>query len=553
MIEVDPPAKQEAGIALVLIEARLLIWSGRAYWNQELSSPLRRMNTRRNVVNPHNSRRPSLGIVQTKEPMERKYRRCCGIDVHKKSVTVTVLAPVGKPELGRRQRNFPTYTRDLKQLRAWLKNCKVTEIAMESTGQYWRAIWNVLEGHFDKLILVNPQHIKGLSGNKTDPKDANWIADLLETGKLKGSWVPAREIRELRDLTRQRVHVLEDANRVKNRIEQLCQTGNIKLSSVATDLFGVSGRRMLKAIIEDKHDAGWIADYARSSLRSKKKKKELELALDGSFTGNQRWLLDRELKHLEWLETQVQVLEQEIERQVAGFEEPMRRLMTIPGIDRKTAWMIVAELGVDMSVFDDAKHLASWAGLCPGNRESGGRRMSGRTRKANRYVKRGMSEAAWAASHTKNTYLSAFYRRIQVRKGAPKAVMALAHHMITVVYNVLMRGEEYVELGGDYYDQRNKPKVVSRLVSRLMKLGYYVDLKPVDPEPVVAATPTEIEGEGIVEPSGDALKAEYAAAHPKRRRGRPCKCAERNIICKHGASEQVNSLIQETCSPARFS
>ena len=230
--------------------------------------------------------------------MEPKHRRCCGIDVHKKSVTVSVLPPVGKPEVGRHTRKFPTYSRDLRQLRGWLKNCKVTEIAMESTGQYWRPVWNILEGHFEKLILVNPQHIKGLNGNKTDPKDANWIADLLETGKLKGSWVPPREIRELRDLTRQRVHVLEDANRVKNRIEQLCQTGNIKLSSVATDLFGVSGRRMLKAIIEDKHDAGWIADYARTSLRSKKK--ELELALDGSYTCNQRWVLDRELKHLEW-------------------------------------------------------------------------------------------------------------------------------------------------------------------------------------------------------------------------------------------------------------
>jgi transposase len=484
--------------------------------------------------------------------MKPKYRRCCGIDIHKKSVTVTVLPPVGKPELGRRQRNFPTYTRDLKQLRTWLKNCKVTEVAMESTGQYWRPVWNILEGHFEKVILVNPQHIKGLSGNKTDPKDADWIANLLDTGKLKGSWVPPREIRELRDLTRQRVHVLEDANRVKNRIEQLCQTGNIKLSSVATDLFGVSGRRMLKAIIEDKHDAGWIADYARSSLRSKKK--ELELALDGSFTGNQRWLLDRELKHLEWLETQVEVLEREIERQVTQFAEPMRRLMTIPGIDRKTAWMIVAEIGVDMSVFDDAKHLASWAGLCPGNRESGGKRMSGRTRKANRYVKRGMSQAAWAASHTKNTYLRAFYRRIQVRKGAPKAVMALAHHMITVVYNVLARGEEYVELGGDYYDERDKPKVVSRLVSRLIKLGYYVDLKPVETvESVPAATSSELESGSIGEPAGESSPTESTVPGPKRGRGRPCKCAERNIICTHGTSERVKPLIQEPSSPARFS
>ncbi len=487
--------------------------------------------------------------------MELKYRRCCGIDVHKKSVTVCVLPPVGKPEMEVRKRNFRTFTRDLKQLRTWLKNCKVTEIAMESTGQYWRSIWNLFEGHFDKLILVNPQHIKGLNGHKTDPKDAQWIAELLETGKLKGSWVPAREIREVRDLTRQRVHVLEDMNRVKNRIEQLCQTGNIKVSSVATDLFGVSGRRMLKAVVEGKHDAGWMADYAKGSLRGKRR--ELELALEGRFTGNQRWLLDKELRQLEWLESQIPVLEQEIERQLAPFQEPMRRLMTIPGIDRKTAWTIVAELGVDMGVFTDSKHLASWAGLCPGNRESGGKRMSGRTRKANRYVKRGMCQAAWAASHTKNTYLQAFYRRIQMRKGAPKAVMALAHHMIAIVYNTLARGEEYVELGGDYYDQRNKPRVVSRLVARLTRLGYYVSLKPVGPES--SYEPSSVMELSLPQPqpaipaSHNPLSMPGSVAPARPKRGRPCKCLERGIICKHTTSPGINSLKQHDLSPSRFS
>ncbi len=214
--------------------------------------------------------------------------------------------------------------------------------------------------------------------------------------------------------------------------------------------------------------------------------------------------------------------------------------------------MLVAEVGVDMSVFDDAKHLASWAGLCPGNRESGGKRMSGRTRKANRYVKRGMSQAAWAASHTKKTYLRAFYQRIQVRKGAPKAVMALAHHMITVVYNVLARGEEYVELGGDYYDQRDKPKVVSRLVSRLIKLGYYVDLKPVESLPSVSvANPAQPQGGSMV--ASESSLPDSPATSATRRRGRPCKCAERGILCKHKTSEQTKPLIQETSSPARFS
>ena len=230
---------------------------------------------------------------------------------------------------------------------------------------------------------------------------------------MKGSLVPPPDIRELRDLTRQRVNLLEDLNRAKNRIEQLCQTGNIKISAVASDLFGLSGRTMLRAIVEGKRDPGWMADYARGALRGKRR--ELELALEGSFTENQRWLLSKELNQVEWLEIQVQVLEQEIARRVARFEEPIRRVMTIPGIDFKTAWMIVAEIGVDMSVFEDVKHLASWAGLCPGNRESGGKR------KANRYVKRALCQAAWAAAHTKDTYLSAFYRSQRTAEGGDGA------------------------------------------------------------------------------------------------------------------------------------
>jgi hypothetical protein len=308
---------------------------------------------------------------------------------------------------------------------------------------------------------------------------------------------------------------------------------------------------MLHAIVEAKHDAGWIADYARSSLRSKKR--ELELALEGSFTGSQRWLLDKELHQLEWLEVQVELLEQEIERRVVDFEEPMRRLMTIPGVDRKTAWMIVAEIGIEMEVYGDAQHLASWAGLCPGNRESGGKRMSGRTRKANRYVRRGMCQAAWAATRTRRTYLSAFFRRIQFRRGAPKAVMALAHHMIAIVYNVLARKEEYVELGADYYDQRNKPKTVSRLVARLAKLGYYVDLKPIESELLNTDAPLEpmIEETPIhtVEPA----QPNNTAVTRTRKRGRPCKCAERGIICTHQTSIHVNSLIRNTSSTGTFS
>jgi len=472
--------------------------------------------------------------------LKENYRRCCGIDVHKNSVTVCILAPMGERRVAVKKRNFRTYTRDLRQLRAWLKNCKVTEIAMESTGQYWRPLWNLLEGEFGKLILVNPQHIKGLNGYKTDPKDAQWIADLLENGKLRGSWVPPRPIRELRDLTRQRVNVLEDLNRSKNRIEQLCQSGNIKITSAASDLFGVSGRKMLKALIEGKHDPGWMADYAQGRLRSKRR--ELELALEGTFSGEQRWLLEEELGQVEWLEKQLERLEQEIERRVAIYEEAIQRLVTIPGIDRKTAWTIVAEVGADLSAFPDAKRLASWAGLCPGNRESGGKRMSGRTRKSNRYVKRALCQAAWAASHTKDTYLSAFYRRMAIRKGAPKAVMALAHHLILVVHQVLSRKEEYIEFGGDYYDRRNRPKTVARLVRRLHNLGFEVDLRVV---PATQAATTESSSGAN---DTESALAQHPAVSPKRGRGRPCKCAERGITCGHRTALHANSMRERPSS-----
>jgi transposase len=473
-------------------------------------------------------------------------RRCCGIDVHKNSVTVCVLPPIGQPHVGMKKRKFRTFTRDLRQLRGWLRHCQVTEIAMEATGQYWRALWNLLEGEFEKLILVNPQHIKGLNGYKTDPKDAQWIADLLEGGKLKGSWVPPRTIRELRDLTRERVNVVEDLNRAKNRIEQLCQAGNIKVSSVATDLFGTSGRKMLKALVDGKRDAGWMADYAQGTLRGKKR--DLELALDGTFTDEQRWLLGKELHQVEWLEAQLEVLEQEIARRVVPFDAAMRRLLTIPGIDRKTAWTIIAEIGVDMSVFAEARRLASWAGLCPGNRESGGKRMSGRTRKANRYVRRAMCQAAWAASHTKKTYLSAFYRRMCVRRGAPKAIMALAHHLITIVFQVLSRNEEYVEFGADFYDRKNRTKVAARLVARLTKLGYHVDLRAAEPD-------TAEEAAESLEQSIQSLESEQAGASPlttivKRKRGRPCKCAERGVVCKHRGAAVPISLNQQPSSQA---
>lgn len=428
--------------------------------------------------------------------MESAYRRCCGIDVHKKNISVCVLPPVGNRAIAVKQEVFRTFTRDLKRLRVWLLKCKVTEIVMESTGQYWRPVWNVLEGAFPRLLLMNPQHVKGLKGRKTDRLDAQWLATKLQNEDLKGSFIPPRDIRELRDLTRLRVHWLQDLNRVKNRIGQLCETGNIKISCVATDLFCFSGRQMLASLAEGRRDAGWMADYARGSLRGKKY--QLELALQGTFSDHQRSVLARLLDQLKSLEQRIAELTAEIEKRVAIYEDLLRRLDTIPGFDRITAWTVLAELGTDMSVFEDADHLASWAAVCPGNRESGGKRMSGKTRKGNRYLRRALCQSAWAATHKKDSHLAVLFRRIRARRGEQKAILALAHELLTIVFHVLLHDTVYKELGADHYDQQNKPKVTRKLVERLQRLGYYVTLQPVE-------TPVESTSSIAPTPPGNSL------------------------------------------------
>ena len=418
--------------------------------------------------------------------MPSLYRRCSGIDVHKKSVSVCVLPPEGQTGAVKRER-FRTFLRDLKRLQVWLKQLKVTEVAMESTGQYWRPLWNVLEGHIAKLVLLNPAHVKGLAGRKTDRRDAEWLARLQEREQLRGSFVPPTELREMRELTRTRVHLLEDANRTKNRIAQVCEAGNIKLSSVATDLFGVSSRRMLKALIENKRDAGWIADYARTSLR--KKRDQLEMALEGTLSDHQRGLLGRLMRQLEAQESEAADLTREIEARVAPWEERIERLVQIPGIDRISAWTILAEIGTDMSVFEDAQNLASWAAVCPGSRESGGKRMSGKTRKGNCYLRRILCQCAWAATRKKGSYLGVLYRRVRGRRGHQKAIMAVAHQILIVIYQMLHHGTSYVEPGATYYDEKRKPAVTRYLVERLQRLGYLVTLEvPMEPEPAVAET-----------------------------------------------------------------
>jgi hypothetical protein len=291
---------------------------------------------------------------------------------------------------------------------------------------------------------------------------------------------------------------------------------------VASDLFGVSGRRMLASLVEGKRDAGWMADYARGSLRSKKG--QLELALQGTLTVHQREMLARLLMQIQALEVQVAEVTAEIERRVACREELIQRLDTIPGIDRITAWTVLAEIGTDMSVFGEAAHLASWAALCPGNRESGGRRISGKTRKGNRYVRRALCQGAWAATHKKDSHLAALFRRVRSRRGEQKAIMAVAHQLLVIMFYIVRDGGLYHELGASYYDPQNKPRAARRLVERLQKLGYYVTLQP-------------IEGEAPARPEPAAEPVRQA-----RKRGRPCKCAERGLVCKHGrVNPEINS------------
>jgi len=473
------------------------------------------------------------------------YRRCCGIDVHKKSLSVCVLPPVGIKGGVIKEETFRTFTRDLKRLRTWLQRLRVTEVAMESTGQYWRPVWNILEGAVEKMLLLNPAHVKGLAGRKTDRQDARWLATRVEREDLKGSFVPPRGTRELRELTRLRVHWLQDLNRVKNRIGDVCEAGNIKVSSVASDLFGLSGRQMLKAVVEGKRDAGWMADYARGSLRGKKA--QLELALEGTFSGHQREMLDRLLGQMNHLETKIKELNEEIEQRVRSESDRIQRLCTIPGVDRISAWTILAETGTDMKVFEDARRLASWAGLCPGNKESGGKRLSGKTRKGNVYLRRTLCQCAWAATRKKDSQLAALYHRIRSRRGHQKAIMAVAHQLIIIIFHLLRDGGVYQELGCEYYDQRNKPKTTARLVKRLQRLGYYVTLQPqrvedgapgIDPP---AWDPLE-EARGPIENFADfesslppdiESPSETEPVLPRRKRGRPCKCASRGIPCEH--------------------
>jgi len=401
--------------------------------------------------------------------MEIIYPRCCGLDVHKATVVACVITPESKDI-----RTFGTVTPELLKLKAWLSECKVTHIAMESTGVFWKPIYNLLEDAFS-LMLVNAQHIKTVPGRKTDVKDAEWIADLLRHGLVQGSFVPDRGQRELRELVRYRRTLIEERAREVNRIQKVLEGANVKLSSVATDVVGVSGKAMLEAMINGVDDPKALAEMAKGTLR--RKKASLEEALQGIVSNQQKMLLRIQIEHLDFLDKQIAQLDSEINSRMHPIEESIERLDSIPGLDRRNAEDVLAEIGTDMNRFPTSAQLSSWAGLCPGNNESAGKRKSGRTRNGNRWLCSALVRAARATTRRSNNYLSALYHRIVRRRGDKRAIFAVAHSIIIIIHNMLKSGTTYQDLGDLYFDKRDQERLVHRTVQRLQKLGYTVSLQ----------------------------------------------------------------------------
>jgi transposase len=411
--------------------------------------------------------------------MDILYACCAGLDVHKQTVVVTVRRRQDNAKVHQQTRTYGTMTEQLLELADWLEAEGVTHLAMESTGVYWKPIWNLLEDRFE-ILLVNAQHIKHVPGRKTDVTDSEWIAQLLQCGLLRGSFVPAPPQRELRELTRQRRQLVHAKASVANRIQKVLEDANIKLGSVATDVLGVSGRDMLRALVAGETDPAKLAELARRKLRAKVP--ALRLALHGRVTEHHRFLLGLLLDELSHLEGLIERLTTRISEVLpAPFAEAINRLVRIPGIDERAAENILAEIGVDMEVFPTAKHLPSWAGMCPGQRESAGKRHSGRTRKGNVWLRTTLVQVAWAASHTKHTYLSAQYRRLASRRGKKRALMAVGHTILVIIYHLLKEGKTHQELGGDYFDRVDKERLTRTLVGRLERLGHEVSLKAKEP------------------------------------------------------------------------
>jgi transposase len=407
--------------------------------------------------------------------MEVVHARCCGLDIHKKLIVACAIVPGGDGQPRKQVRSFGSMSDDLAKLSDWLVEQGVTHVAMESTASYWKPIYNVLEERFE-LLLVNAQHLKAVPGRKTDVKDAEWIADLLRHGLVRASFVPDREQRELRELVRYRTSLIQERTAAANRLHKILEGANIKLASVASDILGRSGREMLEALVAGDTDVTALADLARGRMRDKRA--TLERALAGRFGPHQRFLVAEVLAHIDFLDETIARLSGEIGERERPFEAVLERLDTIPGVGRRTAEIVVAEVGPDVQRFPTAGHLASWAGLCPGQDESAGKRRSGKTRKGNRWLRGALVEAAHSSTRTK-TYLAAQFRRLASRHGPKKAMVAVAHSILRIIYHLLLDEHPFEDLGEAYFDQRQRQQVARRLTQRIERLGYHVQLEPI--------------------------------------------------------------------------
>jgi transposase len=409
--------------------------------------------------------------------MEVVHARSAGLDVHKKTVVACVLTPGAGEAVAREERTFGTMLGELEALAAWLRELGVTHVALEATGVYWKAVYNVLEGEARWTVrVVNPEHVKAISGRKTDRADAERLAFLLRHDLLQGSFIPARAQRELRELTRARTALIRERARVVQRLEKALEGANIKLGAVVADLLGASGQRMLDAALQGVTDPDELAGLAHGRLQPKRDL--LVEALRGRLTRALRFLAQQHLDHWRELDARIGAFDAEIAEQLRPFDELLARLDAIPGVGRRTAEVIAAEIGPDVRAFPTDRHLAAWAGVSPGNRQSGGRRKAARTRHGNPWLKGALTEAAWAASRCKDGYLPAQYRRLAGRRGRKRAIVAVAHSLVTIVYHLIAEGTAYHDLGADYFDRRDRDRKELRALATLRALGYDVSLSP---------------------------------------------------------------------------
>lgn len=406
--------------------------------------------------------------------MDAIYQTVAGLDVHQATVVACRRRLISGGQAELEVKTFKTTSTDLRALKQWLSEWQVTHVAMESTGVYWVPVWNVLEGGF-QLLLVNAQHLKKVPGRKDDVSDAEWIAQCQQCGLLRPSFVPPLEVREWRQLTRQRLKLVDQRTSVINRLHSVLEQGNIKLSQVASNIVGVSGRAMISAMSKGESDPARLAALARGRLSAKYE--QLVESLDGHLHSNQRWLLKRLLEQLQTVEREIVIYSDQIKAEMSAYQTLLERLDTISGVGQRSAENILAEIGPEMAQFATADHLVSWAALCPGKDESAGKRRSSKTAKGNRWLKRALTEAAWAATLEKDSYLRALYRRLAPRRGKKRAIIAVARTILQAAWHMLKEEVDYKELGGDYLDRLSEEKTTGYLVKRLRKMGYEVELK----------------------------------------------------------------------------